>query len=376
MVSFGGNSDLIRTKIFRKERSTVHYYHQLQKIIDSHPVGAPLCDEYLEILKILFPPPEVELVVHLNFKLKKAGELAQELGITPEAVVEKMESMANRGVILAKKVDGEHAYALLPNYPGLFEYPVMKGLDGETQKRLAELWNAYYMKAMAAELASAVPPWNRILPAEEAVNPEIEILPYEVASVMMKNAQAIALGSCPCRTLKQGCDKPRDVCLSFDGVARYLAEREIAKMISFEEAVDVLKRAEEAALVHTASNNRGQLVFLCNCCPCCCHLLRLVTEHNYRHALSPSAFEAHVDFETCIGCGICAEDRCPFGALKMNNEDKVLYIQENCMGCGLCVSTCPVGAISLVRRAEVNVPPANMEELVSSVVKNKRKRAT
>ncbi|MCX7710401.1 MAG: 4Fe-4S binding protein [Clostridia bacterium] len=351
----------------------MHHYHKLQRIIDSHPVGAPLCDEYLEILKILFPPDDVELAVHLNFKLKKAGELAKELGMAPEAVVERMESMANRGVILAKLVDGEHAYALLPNYPGLFEYPVMKGVDVETQKRLAELWNAYYMIAMAAELASAVPPWNRILPAEEALNTEIEVLPYEVASAMMKNAQAIALGNCPCRTLKQGCDKPKAVCLSFDGVARFLVEREIAKVISFEEAMNVLKKAEEAALVHTASNNKGQLVFLCNCCSCCCHLLRLVTEHGYRGALSPSAFEARVDFEACIGCGICAEDRCPFGALKMNG-DKVKYLQENCMGCGLCVSACPTGAISLIRRAQTGDIPTNMEELISSVMKNKGRR--
>lgn len=160
----------------------MHHYHKLQELINTHPVGAPSSEEYLEILKILFHPEEVELATRLSFKLKKASEIAHETGIDREELIKKMEAMANRGVILAKKVAGEPAYALLPNYPGLFEYPVMKGADPVTERRLAELWHAYYMKEMAAELAAAVPPWNRVLPAEEAIPTEIEILPYEAAT--------------------------------------------------------------------------------------------------------------------------------------------------------------------------------------------------
>ena len=37
----------------------MHHYHKLQEIIDSHPMGAPKSEEYLEILRILFHPDEV-----------------------------------------------------------------------------------------------------------------------------------------------------------------------------------------------------------------------------------------------------------------------------------------------------------------------------
>ena len=35
------------------------------------------------------------------------------------------------------------------------------------------------------------------------------------------------------------------------------------------------------------------------------------------------------------------------------DDDKVLLDADRCIGCGLCVTTCPTGAISLVRKPEV-----------------------
>jgi len=37
----------------------MHHYHKLQEKLDSHPIGAPRSEEFLEILKILFLPDEV-----------------------------------------------------------------------------------------------------------------------------------------------------------------------------------------------------------------------------------------------------------------------------------------------------------------------------
>ena len=351
----------------------MHHYHKLQEIINSHPVGAPKSEEYLEILKILFSAEEVELATLLDFKLRRASEVAQRAGAPIEEVAQRLEAMADRGVLLAKKVEGELAYALLPNYPGLFEYPVMKGVDPDTQQRLAKLWHAYYMKEMAAELASANPPWNRVFPAEEALPSEIEILPYEVASQMMADNQVIALANCPCRTLGQNCQKPLDVCLAFDGAARFLIERGMAKEISLEEARQVLRRAEEVGLVHTGSNNAERLIFLCNCCPCCCHFLMLVTKVDRPEGLARSSYQARLNAEECVSCGICVEDRCPVGAFTME-EDVVKLEVEKCIGCGLCVSACPTGAISLEKRENYQPPPANMTELVQRITAHKKSR--
>ncbi len=351
----------------------MHHYHRLREILGAHPVGAPESEEFLEILKILFRPEEVELAVLLDFKLRKAGEVAQKAGISPEDALKRLEAMADRGALLAKKVDGEMAYALLPNYPGLFEYPFMKGMDGPAQERLARLWHAYYMKAMAAELASASPPWNRVLPAEGALPQEYEILPYEVASRMVAGTGTVALANCPCRISSGNCDKPLDVCLSFDGAARFLSDRGMARIISLEEALAVLKRAEEAGLVHTGSNNAERLIFLCNCCSCCCHFLRLITDHGYLGAVAKSSYRAGINEPECTGCGVCAEERCPVGAVTVE-EGTARLNAERCIGCGLCVSTCPTGAMSLVKRDDYRRPPATPADLVGMIVENKRKK--
>ncbi|MGI6649287.1 MAG: DUF362 domain-containing protein [Bacillota bacterium] len=349
----------------------MHHYHKLQELLNTHPVGAPKSEEFIEILKILFQPGEVELALMLDFKLKKATEIAKEANIPPEEAVQKLEAMADRGSILAKTVKGEPAYALLPNYPGLFEYPVMKGGDRATQAKLAQLWQAYYMKAMAAELSLANPPWLRVVPVEEAITEEFEILPFEAASQMMSTAKKIALGNCPCRTTEQKCDRPINVCLAFNGAADFMAERGIAREISLDEAIEVLKRAEEAGLVHSGSNNQNDLLFICNCCPCCCHMLRLITEHNNPNGLAKSSYLAKIDAPECIGCGICAEERCPVKAIEMR-EDIAILNNDKCIGCGLCVSKCPTNAISLIKRGNYEYPPETVKELSIRVVKNKK----
>ncbi|MGV8058005.1 MAG: 4Fe-4S binding protein [Smithellaceae bacterium] len=350
----------------------MHHYHKLQEKINEHPVGAPKSEEFQEILKILFRPEEVEVAVLLDFKLRNLNEIVQKAGISREEALQKLEALADRGSILARVADGEYFYALLPNYPGLFEYPIMKGLDEPSLDRLARLWHAYYMKDMAAELASAEPPWTRIIPAENAIPDEIEILPFEVASRMMAQTEVIAVANCPCRTIGKNCEKPLDVCLCFDGVARFLSERGMARLISLEEAREVLQRSEEAGLVHTGSNNANNLLFLCNCCPCCCHMLMLITKLNKTEALAKSSYRADFNVGSCIGCGVC-EERCPMGAFSMN-EEVANYDMMKCIGCGLCVSKCPTDAIVLVKRDDYNPPPKNIGELVQKNVTNKRRK--
>jgi heterodisulfide reductase subunit A-like polyferredoxin len=62
--------------------------------------------------------------------------------------------------------------------------------------------------------------------------------------------------------------------------------------------------------------------------------------------LASSGYVSEVDYELCIGCGICSEF-CQFDAIKLQ-EDLATVDFEKCMGCGVCSSKCEQGAIQLI----------------------------
>ena len=54
---------------------------------------------------------------------------------------------------------------------------------------------------------------------------------------------------------------------------------------------------------------------------------------------------AVVDENKCIGCGTCVE-RCPAGAISLNDQGIAVVDKEKCTECGKCARSCPVEAIS------------------------------
>ena len=238
----------------------------------------------------------------------------------------------------------------------------MTGGGTPAHVRLGELWQAYHRAAMGHEFAASDTPLARVIPVEEAVIPDVEVMPYEQLSRMLDRVQTFALAQCACRVSVHGCDKPRDVCLLCDRVAEFLADRGLAQRITRAQAEDVLRRAEEAALVHTVNNSQDRLNFVCNCCPCCCTVLRGLTELHLPSAFARSRWRAEVNAGLCLDCGVCEEERCPVGAVRVT--DGVAQVDpDGCIGCGLCVSTCPAGAVRMKRRVEAPAPPATVAEM-------------
>ena len=100
-------------------------------------------------------------------------------------------------------------------------------------------------------------------------------------------------------------------------------------------------------------------MYICNCCTCCCGVLRGLTEWNQPHAFVKSDYEISIEEEACIGCGKCIK-RCQFNALEI--IDKKCVSNDRCVGCGVCAIVCPKDAMSLVPRkaSEVTKRPKDL----------------
>lgn len=347
-------------------------YEKFQELIDNHPSGAPKSNFFLEILRILFTEEEIKVALTMSFRNKSIEDIAKAASYSVEETSRLLEAMADKTVIYCKEKNGKKTYALIPTIPGLFEFPFMAGGGSPEKDRLARLWEEYHAEAMGMAFCGNPTPLMRVIPVEISLEGITTVHPYEEVVQFIETADYIAVADCACRVSMGKCDKPIDVCMVFGHWAEFLVQRKHARHVSKAEAVEVLKRAEKEGLVHTSNNSADKANWICNCCPCCCTVLRGRTQLNHPHAFSPSRYEALVNAEECTGCGICSDERCPMKAIDVIDGTAVIY-PEKCIGCGLCVSGCPVQAIILVQRKEPPEIPNTLQEMSLNVLMEKGK---
>lgn len=337
-------------------------YERLREILDKHLAGAPPSERLGQILRILFTPAEVRVAVSMIFTPTPVEEIASKSGVTVEETRRLCESMASKAIVFSREKNGVMGYSLLPTIPGLFEFPFMKGGGEPMHRALAKLWEEYHREALGNSFASSPTPITRVVPVEKAIDTRVEVLPYEVISKMLDRNETFALADCACRVSVAACQEPRDVCLIFDATGRFLIDRGFAREITRHEALEVIRRAEEAGLVHTTNNSQDRLSFICNCCPCCCTVLRGLTQLKNPHAFAVSRWRSQVDADLCNGCGLCEDERCPMSAIKVTGSVAEVD-RERCIGCGLCVTGCDAEAVRLVQRQHPAEPPKTMVEM-------------
>jgi Na+-translocating ferredoxin:NAD+ oxidoreductase subunit B len=197
------------------------------------------------------------------------------------------------------------------------------------------------------------PHMMQVVPIEKQIPVKQEALTYQQASGLIERAESFRVNECMCkkkeRLLDNPCSKPTEVCLAMDSVPGALEKYTWwgGKVITREEAYEVLRKAEEAGLVHLTSNIESGHWFICNCCGCCCGPLRatIMGATNFVN----SHYYAEIDPELCSACGICADERCQVNAIEKGEEFSSV-ITAKCIGCGLCASTCPTEAITMVHK--------------------------
>ncbi|UCF09913.1 MAG: 4Fe-4S binding protein [Candidatus Bipolaricaulota bacterium] len=335
-------------------------YQRLAKRIDQIPNGFPATESGVErkLLAEMFTPEEAELATTMRLRPEPASEIAGRAGIDAAAALEALHAMAQKGLITRTSTEGEVAFSLRPFVVGFYEAWLPR-MDAE----FARLVEAYFQETRGGPLGDGLSV-HRVIPVDVAIPFEVEVFPYERASDLVEGASSWGVRDCICRVQKsligEPCEHPISNCLILGAVEDAFDGSDDIRTVTKEEALDVLREAVEAGLVHSSGNYRRGVHYICNCCTCSCGVLRGIAEFGISNAVAHSSFCAAVDSETCVGCGTCAE-RCQFGALSV--VDGTARIDATrCAGCGLCVTVCPSAALRLERRPEdeIEKPPATI----------------
>ena len=225
----------------------------------------------------------------------------------------------------------EKQYVLPMFVPGSAEF---LNMNEERLKEHPEL--AHFFERMSRlpleKVTPMVPPGGagigmHVIPVEKAIEMENQSVDIEHISHWLKKYDGkYAASPCSCRlsrkTYGEGCaDDPADWCIAVGDMADYVVEtNKGGRYITYDEVIDILKRAEDNGFVHQITNIDGEnkIFAICNCNVNVCYALRTSQLFNTPN-MSRSAYVARVSTEDCVACGRCVEF-CPAGAVKLGQK--------------------------------------------------------
>ena len=349
--------------------TTKDAYKNLEDRINWFTQGAPASETLYKILQVLYTEKEAKWVALLPvrpFTLKRAAKI---WGTTEAKAERLLDHLCEKALLVDSDYHGERQFVMPPPMAGFIEFALMRTRGDIDQKYLSELYYQYmnveedFVKDLFFATETRL---GRVYVQEPVLTNEKmnHILDYERATHIVEEAKYIGLGTCYCRHKMYHAghpceiDAPWEVCLTFDNVARSLAEHgDYARLISKEEAKEVLELSYESNLVQIGENVREHPAFICNCCGCCCEALQAARKFSPMQPVATTNYIPKISLETCIGCGKCAKV-CPILAISMKEKRPVID-EEICLGCGVCARNCPAKAIALERRSIQVITPVN-----------------
>lgn len=269
---------------------------------------------------------EVALVMEFR-KALSAEELAKRSGKSVELTEKLCWELAMAGVCFVNKKEGVDKYWYDTWVPGIMEM-MCNNLDNV--RKYPQIARAFeeYGRVVGPMSVGKFPVGvgvMRVIPIETAIQGETRRASYEEVSKYLNDAHIFSVSDCSCRTSREaigeGCGHLKeDMCIQMDHAAEYYIRTGRGKEITREEALEIIKRAEENGLMHQIPNldGSGKTHAICNCCGCSCYAMRIASMYKNSDMVR-SNYVAHVDSEKCAACGECVEN-CPTNAAKLGQK--------------------------------------------------------
>ena len=271
----------------------------------------------------------------LNFKKTRVPydvpALAKMNNMSEEDVEKMVKHLCWVGVLEMNRENEDHhrQYNVPIFVPGSAEFMMMNDELTAQHPNLATFFNL--MTQMPLEgVTPMIPPGGagvgmHVIPVEKAIETENQSASVEHISHWLKKYDKYSVGQCTCRKQQSmrgegSGDINGEFCMGMGDMAEYCVEKGMGRYITYEEALEILERAERHGFVHQITNIDGEekIVAICNCAPGVCNAIRTSQLYNTPN-MSRSAYRAHVETEKCVACGKCVEV-CPVGAAKLGQK--------------------------------------------------------
>ena len=345
-------------------------YDHLIARLNKFPQGAPPTETLYKILEILLDEREAELVSKLPIQKFTAEVAARRWDLPVDESTEILDNLARR-TLLVDMFDGEKVYYILPPpMAGFIEFSMMRIREDLDQHSLGTLLHQYmnveedFVRELFSGSETKI---VRTFVNEPALTEShtgddvLEIMNYERATEVIKNAKHLGVSMCYCRHkmehVGKNCDAPMDICMTFGNTADSLIRSGYARRIDVQECLELLEVAYANNLVQIGENVQNEVAFICNCCGCCCEALLAAQKFGTSQTIATTDYIPVVDMNQCVSCGKCVKV-CPVNALSLE-QGKLELTYDMCLGCGVCVRSCAFDALKLEKREARVITPVN-----------------
>ena len=271
----------------------------------------------------------------LNFKKTRVPydveTLAKMNNMTVEDCQKRIDHLCWVGVVeMTREGPEKKKHYNVPIFvPGSAEFMMMNDELTAQHPELATFFNL--MTQMPLEGVTPMVPLGgagvgmHVIPVEKAIEHENTSASVEHISHWLNKYDKYSVGQCTCRKQQsmrgEGSGEINgEFCMGVGDMAEYCVDKGMGRYISYDEALEILERAERHGFVHQITNIDGEdkIVAICNCAPGVCNAIRTSQLYNTPN-MSRSAYRAHVEKEKCVACGKCVEV-CPVGAAKLGQK--------------------------------------------------------
>lgn len=290
--------------------------------------GITYNDPEYRILEPIIDDDMCGIMMHLRLEANRTVEdVAKRAKKSVHYTQQQLNKLCATGAVRERVRNGVTYYFYPIWVPGIMEGVMANREQCDRYPVLGECFEEYTRRrvSLLAPFMDAGMNMMRVIPVQAAIENNSRKASYDEVHRLVENAWAIAVGACSCRRARrlmgEGCGHlEEDMCIYLNDNAVNFSKIGSHRMITKEEAYEILERAEQNGLVHELNVAPGyeDSTAICNCCGCGCFALRIANYFQTPDAVK-SNYVARVNADKCVACGQCVEN-CQVNAVKLGSR--------------------------------------------------------